>query len=109
MLLKLVYEENSLGVFFEEQLFRSLLFVISVATTLYFLLKFSPQVKAFPILAGINPNPKLYWIGCNQSKYVGWGVCLDWLSPLEKPSASLGMCKVTSGVAWCPVSHICVN
>ena len=35
MLLKLVYEENSLGVFFEEQLFRSLLFMISVATTLH--------------------------------------------------------------------------
>ena len=30
---------------------------------------------------------------------------------LEKSSASLGMCKVTSDVAWCPLSHmyVCVS
>ena len=32
-----------------------------------------------------------------------------YLSPLGKYSASLGMCKVTSGVEWLPVSHMCVH
>ena len=43
-----------------------------------------------------------------QIKYVGRGACLKCLSPLGKSSSSLGMCKVTSGVTWCPVSHMCV-
>ena len=45
--------------------------------------------------------------GDKQIRYVGGGTCLKCLSPLGKSSASLGMCKVTSGMAWCPVSHIC--
>ena len=47
--------------------------------------------------------------GDNQIRYVGGGTCLKCLSPLGKSSASLGMCKVTSGVAWRPVSHMCVH
>ena len=65
--------------------------LISLAAALYFLLKFSPQVKAFPILTCIYTNLELQLIGCNQAKYVGRGTCLEWLSSLGKSSASLGM------------------
>ena len=34
---------------------------------------------------------------------------LKMLITLGISSASLGMCKVTSGVAWRPVSHMCVH
>ena len=41
---------------------------------------------------------------------MGGGICLEWLPPLEKSSASLGKgwvgkYLVTNGVALCPVSH----
>ena len=45
--------------------------------------------------------------GDKQIRYVGGGTCLKCLSPLGKSSATLGMCEVTPGVAWCPVSHMC--
>ena len=75
--------------YFLKEQFQCLL--ISLAAALYFLLKFSPQVKAFPILTCIYTNLELQLIGCNQAKYVGRGTCLEWLSPLGKSSASLGM------------------
>ena len=31
------------------------------------------------------------------------------ITPREIASYFLGMCKVTSGVAWRPVSHMCVH
>ena len=49
------------------------------------------QVKAFQILTCIYTNLELQLIGCNEAKYVGRGTCLEWLSPLGKSSASLGM------------------
>ena len=75
--------------YFLREQFQSLL--ISLAAALYFLLKFSPQVKAFPVLTCIYTNLELQLIGCNQAKYVGRGTCLEWLSHLGKPCASLGM------------------
>ena len=44
-----------------------------------------------------------------QIRYVGGGTSLKCLSLLGKSSASLGMSKVTSCVAWRPVSHMCVH
>ena len=41
-------------------------------------------------LTWLNTNFKLLKIGCNQTKYVGRGTCLEWLPPPEKSSASLG-------------------
>ena len=45
--------------FLREQLFGSLWLLISVAAALYFLSKFSPQVKDFPVLMCINMNLEL--------------------------------------------------
>ena len=46
--------------------------------------------KIFLILAWLNINFKLLKIGCNQTRYVGRGISLEWLPPPEKSSASLG-------------------
>ena len=56
-----------------------------------FFIKILFTIKSFPILTCIYTNLKLQLIGCNQAKYVGRGTCLEWLSPLGKSSASLGM------------------
>ena len=45
--------------------------------------------KIFLILAWLNLNFKLLKIGCNQTRYVRRGTCLEWLPPPEKSSASL--------------------
>ena len=45
--------------FLREQLFKSLWSLISVAAAVYFLSKFSPQVKAFIVLTRINTNLEL--------------------------------------------------
>ena len=89
--------------FFKKQ-FQWLL--ISLAAALYFLLKFSPQIKAFPILTCIYTNLKLQLIGCNQGKYVVRGTCPEWLSPLGKSSAFLGMSVSDPwhGIASCKTS-----
>ena len=42
------------------------------------------------VLAWLNINLELLKIGCNQTKYVGRGTCLEWFPPPEKSSASLG-------------------
>ena len=44
-------------------------------------------------LAWLNINLELIKIGCNQTKYVDRGTCLEWLSPPEKSSAPLGSNK----------------
>ena len=46
--------------------------------------------KIFLILAWLNVNFKLLKIGCNQTRYVHRGTCLEWLQAPEKSSASLG-------------------
>ena len=81
--------------------------LISLAAALYFLLKFSPHVKAFPILTCIYANLELQLIGCNQANYVGRSTCLEWLSPLEKSSASLDMSvsDIWRGIASCKTSR----
>ena len=39
--------------------------------------KFSPQVKAFPVLMCINTNLELWQIDCNQARHVSRGTCLE--------------------------------
>ena len=41
----------------------------------------------------LNINLKLLKIGCNQTRYVSRGTCLERLPPPEKSSASLGYNK----------------
>ena len=55
MLPKLIlWRKQSLRVFVDGAIISELWLLISVAAALYFLSKFSPQVKAFPILMCIN-------------------------------------------------------
>ena len=42
--------------FLREQLYESLWLLIGVTAALYFLSKFSPQVKAFPVFMCINTS-----------------------------------------------------
>ena len=81
--------------------------LISLDAALYFLLKFSSQVKAFQILTCIYTNLELQLIGCNEAKYVGRGTCLEWLSPVGKSSASLGtsVSDFWRGIASCKTSR----
>ena len=74
------------------------------------LIKLFTTSKIFPILTWLNINLKLLKIGCNQTRYVRRGTCLEWFLPPEKSSVSLGNNKdkkhlVTNGTAWCPFSH----
>ena len=91
--------------YFLKEQFQWLL--ISLAAALYFLLKFLPQVKPFPILTCIYTNLELQLIGCNPAKYVDRGTCLEWLSPLGKSSACLGMSvsDFWRGIASCKTSR----
>ena len=70
----------------------------------------SRRADSSQIIAELTLNRTYQYkpFGDKQIKYVGRGACLKCLSPLGKSSASLGMCKVTSGMAWCPISHMCV-
>ena len=59
--------------------------------------------RVFSILTWLNINLKLLKIGCNQTRYVSRGTCLEWLPSPEKSSASLGNNKnkkhlVTNGM-----------
>ena len=61
-------------------------------------------------LAWSNINLKLLKIGCNQTKYVGRGTCLEWLPSQRNPLLLWiirvgGKHLVTNGIAWCPVTH----
>ena len=56
----------------------------------------------------LNRTYQYKTFGDKQMKYVGGGSCLKCLLPLRKSSSALDMCNVTSGVAWRPVSHMCV-
>ena len=79
------------------------LLIKMVATHYVFLLNFSPQVKHLLILTWLNISFKLLIIGCNQGRYVSRGICLEWLPPLRKSSASLGKGWLESTrwpVAW---------
>ena len=38
----------------------------------------------------LNTSLELQQIGCSQARYVGRGICLEWLPPLGKTSTSLG-------------------
>ena len=76
----------------------------------FLFIKLLTTSKIFLILAWLNINFKLLKIGCNQTKCVGRGTCLEWLPPPEKSSASLGDNKdkkhlVTKSMEWFPVSH----
>ena len=83
--------------------------MIYISNELLFIKIFTTS-KIFSILTLLKINLKLLKIGCNQTKYVSRGTCLEWLPAPEKPSASLGNNNdkkhlVTNDMAWCPVSH----
>ena len=59
-------------------------------------------------LAWLNINLGLLRIGCNQTKYVGRGKCLNGCHLQRNPLllwGGGGKHPVTNGIAWCPVSH----
>ena len=62
--------------------------MIYISSELLFI-KLLTTSKIFLILAWLNLNFKLLKIGCNQTRYVRRGTCLEWLPPPEKSSASL--------------------
>ena len=41
--------------------------------------------KIFLILTWLNINFELLKIGCNQTRYVSRGTCLEWLPPQGNP------------------------
>ena len=70
--------------------------------------------KIFLVLEWLNINLELLKIGCNQTRYVGRGKCLEWLPSPEKSSASLGdnkdkkhLCDQWHGVASCKSPSCC--
>ena len=63
--------------------------MIYIYKELHFIKLFTTS-KIFSILTWLNINLELLKIGCNQTRYLSRGTCLEWLPPPEKPSASLG-------------------
>ena len=70
--------------------------------------------KISSILTWLNINLHLLKIGCNQTRYVSRGTCIEWLLPLEKSSASLGdnkdrkhLCDQWYGMASCKSPSCC--
>ena len=63
--------------------------MIYISSELLFI-KLLTTSKIFLILAWLNIIFELLKIGCNQTRYVGRGICLGWLSPPQESSASLG-------------------
>ena len=79
--------------------------MIYISSELLFIKLFITS-KIFLILTWLNINFELLKIGCNQTRYVSRGTCLEWLPPQEKCSVSLGNNKhkkhlVTNGMTWC--------
>ena len=75
-------------------------------------IKLSPQM--FLILTWLNINLKLLKIGCNQTRYVSRGTCLERLPPPDKSSASLSnnkdkkhLCDQWNGIASCKSPSCC--
>ena len=62
--------------------------MIYISSELLFI-KFFITSKIFLILTWLNINVKLLKIGCNQTRYVSRGTCLESLPSPEKSSASL--------------------
>ena len=87
--------------------------MIYISSELFFV-KILTTSKIFLILAWLNINFELLKIGCNQTRYVGRGTCLEWLPPPEKSSASLGdnkdkkyLCDQWHGMASCKSPSCC--
>ena len=87
--------------------------MIYISSELFFI-KLLTTSKIFLILAWLNINFKLLKIGCNQTRYVGRGTCLEWLPPSEKSSAFLGdnkdkkhLCHQWHGMASCNSPSYC--
>ena len=53
-------------------------------------------------LAWLNVNLELLKTGCNHTKYVARGICLEWLLAPEKSPASLGNNKG----GWEALTHV---
>ena len=62
--------------------------MIYISSELLFIKLFTKS-KIFLTLTWLNINFELLKIGCNQTRYVSRGTCLEWLPPPEKSSASL--------------------
>ena len=70
--------------------------------------------KIFLILTWLNIKFELLKIGCNQTRYVSRGTCLEWLPPPEKFSASHGdnkdkihLCDQWHGMVSCKSPSCC--
>ena len=70
--------------------------------------------KIFLILTWLNINFELLKIGCNQTRYVSRGTCLEWLPPPEKSSAFLRdnkdkkyLCDQWHGMVSCKSPSCC--
>ena len=55
--------------------------MIYISSELLFIKLFTTS-KTFLVLAWLNVNLKLLKIGCNQTRYVSRGTCLEWLPSL---------------------------
>ena len=80
-----------------------------------FFIKLLSTSKTFLILAWLNINFKLLKIGCNQTRYVSRGTCLEWLPPVVKSSTSLGdnkdkmlLCDQWHDMASCKSPSCCI-
>ena len=87
--------------------------MIYISSELLFIKLFITS-KIFLILTWLNINFKLLKIGCNQTRYVSRGTCLEWLPPFEKSSASLGnnkdkkhLCDQWHGMVSCKSPSSC--
>ena len=81
--------------------------MIYISSELLFIKLFT-TIKIFSILRWLNINLKLLKIGCNQTRYVSRGTCLEWLPPPEKSYVSLSnnkdknhFCDQWHGMASC--------
>ena len=89
--------------------------MIYISSELLFI-KLLTTSKLFLIVAWLNINFELLKIGCNQTRHVGRGTCLEWLPPPEKLSASLDdnkdkkhLCDQWRGMASCKSPSCTVN
>ena len=55
-----------------------------ISSELFFIKLFTTS-KIFLILTWLNINFELLKIGCNQTRYVSRGTCLEWLPPQGNP------------------------
>ena len=87
--------------------------MIHISSELFFIKLFTTS-KIFLILTWLNINFELLKFGCNETRYVSRGTCLEWLPLPEKSSASLSnnkdknhLCDQWHGMASCKSPSCC--